>query len=272
MKYLRFLLILMSIPLAIFGLIVLHGFFVLLKSSEQEKIKSISFLRKPYLKVVCAVLGIKVHHSRQNHINSSPQLLVSNHVSFVDIFIVGCEFEGWFLAKSEVATWPIIGVLARLSGVIFVNREDMASRVRCIYQLQNLAVSGGVCIFPEGTTTNRIFPERSNWAAGCFASVLKIEKPIIQAIGLTYENHDFHAWEGDSSFLSHLLKICGIKTHNVYLGSEQLVNKVEVKKVRLFAEFIRKMIKKECLENLAKSKTTFEESRVIESSQIAIYP
>ena len=272
MKYIKFLLILLSIPLAIIGLLMIHGIFVFFNYDDFEKIKSISSLRKPYLKAVCAILGIRIHESNQSILGSSPELLVSNHVSFVDIFIIGCEFEGWFLAKSEVANWPIVGLLARLSGVIFVNREDMASRIRSIYKLQHLAKSGGVCIFPEGTTTNRIFPEKSNWAAGCFASILKIDKPNVQAIGMTYENHDFHAWEGDSSFLSHLLKICGITSHYVYLSSVIFTSKVEVKKVRLFAEFIRKTVRNRCLGNLGKTRGRYEESPFIESNSLAIYP
>lgn len=82
-------------------------------------------------------------------------LVVANHVSWLDIFVLNTIYPSRFIAKAEVRSWPLIGWLCKRSNTIFIERamrQDAAS----INQRVSLLLEQGVCIglFPEGTTTD----------------------------------------------------------------------------------------------------------------------
>lgn len=88
-------------------------------------------------------------------------LLVSNHVSFVDIMLLSALNPLVFVSKSEVARWPIIGTIAVKSGTLFIERQKR-SDVSRINEALSHAFDAGVlaCIFPEGTSSDgtRVLP------------------------------------------------------------------------------------------------------------------
>ncbi|MBI1886946.1 MAG: 1-acyl-sn-glycerol-3-phosphate acyltransferase [Nitrosomonadales bacterium] len=82
-------------------------------------------------------------------------LIVANHVSWLDIFVLNAIYPARFIAKAEVRNWPLIGWLCKRANTIFIERamrQDAAS----INQRVSLLLEQGVCIglFPEGTTTD----------------------------------------------------------------------------------------------------------------------
>lgn len=82
-------------------------------------------------------------------------LIVANHVSWLDIFVLNAIHPSQFIAKSEVRNWPVIGWLCRRSGTIFIERA-MRQNTSTINQRISLLLKQGACIglFPEGTTTD----------------------------------------------------------------------------------------------------------------------
>ena len=82
-------------------------------------------------------------------------LLVSNHVSFVDIMLLSALNPLVFVSKSEVARWPIIGPIAVKSGTLFIERQKR-SDVSRINEALSHAFDADVlaCIFPEGTSSD----------------------------------------------------------------------------------------------------------------------
>ncbi len=81
-------------------------------------------------------------------------LLVANHVSWLDIFAIWVATDAVFVAKSDVARWPVIGFLARHLDVMFVDRAKRSDVVVVGHAISNALKDGRtVCIFPEGTTT-----------------------------------------------------------------------------------------------------------------------
>jgi 1-acyl-sn-glycerol-3-phosphate acyltransferase len=82
-------------------------------------------------------------------------LIVANHISWLDIFVLKAIHPARFIAKSEVRGWPIIGWLCRRSGTIFIERA-MRQDASMINQRVSLLLKQGACIglFPEGTTTD----------------------------------------------------------------------------------------------------------------------
>ncbi|PYJ68410.1 MAG: 1-acyl-sn-glycerol-3-phosphate acyltransferase [Verrucomicrobia bacterium] len=94
---------------------------------------------------------------RTTTIGSMPQsgLLVCNHLSYLDVIVLSSIRPCVFVAKRDVAAWPLFGWLARAAGTIFVDRERRLSSP-AIVDLVHRAIAGGsvVILFPEGTSSD----------------------------------------------------------------------------------------------------------------------
>jgi len=125
----------------------------------------------------CRVLGIRV----QTHGSMSASgLLVSNHLSYLDIVVLSSIRPCVFVAKREVAAWPLFGWLARAAGTIFVDRECRLSSWKTVGLLQD-AIAGGalVVLFPEGTSSDgtAVLPFKS----ALLESAVQVRAPIAAA-------------------------------------------------------------------------------------------
>jgi 1-acyl-sn-glycerol-3-phosphate acyltransferase len=82
-------------------------------------------------------------------------LLVSNHLSYVDILVLSSITRAMFVAKREVGTWPVFGMFAKMGGTLFVDRERRTRVGKTTDEIQS-ALDGGalVVLFPEGTSSN----------------------------------------------------------------------------------------------------------------------
>jgi len=98
------------------------------------------------------ILAVEVEHV--GHLPRPPALLVSNHVSWLDIPVLASLTHSNFLSKDEVRSWPVIGWLAASSGTLFIRRGagEAGSISRQI--AARLASDGLLTLFPEGTTTD----------------------------------------------------------------------------------------------------------------------
>lgn len=82
---------------------------------------------------------------------AAPFLLVANHLSYVDVLLLGAIAGGAFVAKREIAGWPVLGHLCRLVGTVFVDREAKRDVVRAGAEMEAaLALGAGIVLFPEG--------------------------------------------------------------------------------------------------------------------------
>lgn len=90
-----------------------------------------------------------------------PTLFVSNHLSYLDIEVLGSLISGSFVAKSEVAGWPLFGFLSKLQETVFVNRQAKREvRTQGQTLTDRLAAGDNLILFPEGTSSdgNRVLP------------------------------------------------------------------------------------------------------------------
>lgn len=88
-------------------------------------------------------------------------LLVANHISFIDVFAINAVLPSGFIAKSEVAGWPLIGWLSRHNDTVFIERgKRQAAHLTRQRVLAMLAAGKRLVVFPEGTTTTggRVLP------------------------------------------------------------------------------------------------------------------
>ena len=156
-----------------------------------------------------------------------PTLFISNHVSYLDIFLLGQAIPGYFIAKSEVAGWPLFGQLARLQNTLFIERNSRRARTQ-VDELKNQLLSGkNLILFPEGTSTDGAHVE--SFKSSLFhAAESGADQPIeIQPITLAYTHHkgqemdksirDYYAWYGTMPFLSHFIQSMGMRNADVEL-------------------------------------------------------
>jgi len=160
-----------------------------------------------WLRGVCRILNIQV--VLQGH-PQDDSLVVANHVSWLDIPVLASVWSGSFLSKQEVAGWPVLGALVRRSGTLLIRRGCTASFGEAVTSVQHrLSLGGGVCMFPEGTTSDgravlsfrpRLFEAAVNAGAK------------VQAVALRYFDADGNLhprapFIGDDDFVSHLLRL-----------------------------------------------------------------
>ncbi|MDG1996668.1 MAG: lysophospholipid acyltransferase family protein [Emcibacteraceae bacterium] len=104
-------------------------------------------------KSMCSALDIRVTTYGQA-LERSPTLFVSNHVSYLDIIILGHVIKGCFVAKRDMIDWPVLGFLSTLQRTIFIDREKRSEVQLQRKEMQN-RIKGGdsLILFPEGTTS-----------------------------------------------------------------------------------------------------------------------
>jgi len=97
---------------------------------------------------------LTVHGARPTP-DAAKLFVVSNHVSWLDIFVINAAEPSRFVAKSEIRNWPIAGRIAEAAGTIFVHRSKRSDTARTNNEIQTALAQGDtVAIFPEGTTTS----------------------------------------------------------------------------------------------------------------------
>ncbi len=167
--------------------------------------------------LVCRALRVRVVVSGQAGA-SRPTLYVSNHVSWLDIYVLGSLLSGAFVAKSEVRRWPLVGALARLQPTVFVDRDDRRGARRQSEALARaLGRHGGAILFAEGTSSDgsAVLPFKS----ALFAALDQAPGLMIQPVSLAYTelsgvavsaaNRDRVAWYADMTLAPHLFLLAG---------------------------------------------------------------
>jgi 1-acyl-sn-glycerol-3-phosphate acyltransferase len=82
-------------------------------------------------------------------------ILVSNHLSYCDIFLLGAIAAPFFVSKAEVGRWPVLGAVVRSAGCLFLDRRRIRDLPRVIEDMERIRDAGiGLVFFPEGTTSD----------------------------------------------------------------------------------------------------------------------
>lgn len=167
---------------------LLHGVWIIAvrfpRLSEAAKLEvnrawSIKMLRLAGMRLV-------VHHDERRIDHGA--LVVGNHISWLDIYVVNAWRPTPFVSKAEVRHWPVVGWLAHRLGTIFIHREKRRDAHRTMHEIVERVSSGGlVCLFPEGTTSDgtSLLPFHAN----LFQAAVSAQCPV-QPICLLYEGPD----------------------------------------------------------------------------------
>ncbi|MBU3609293.1 1-acyl-sn-glycerol-3-phosphate acyltransferase [Polynucleobacter wuianus] len=125
-------------------------FFVFPLASSESKRNHIQRWSKRLLEI----FGIKLIISNPNILPDHSYLLSSNHISWMDIHAINAFKPIRFVAKSEVANWPIFGWMAKQLGTVFIRRDSSRHAHFVVGEMSEVLKSESICIFPEGTSTN----------------------------------------------------------------------------------------------------------------------
>lgn len=148
-----------------------------------------------------------------------PLLLCTNHVSWFDIIALGSLFPMSFVARADMAQWPVIGHFARLQHTIFIDRTRRTATAAANREIADrLAAGDAIVLFAEGTTSdgNRVLPFRSA-LLGAVRDTLRDEATgamTVQPVAILYRalngvpldrrTRALLAWYGDMDLLPHL--------------------------------------------------------------------
>ena len=178
--------------------------------SEKTAQKNALYLRDFILKFVNKILGIRAIIT--GDLPTTSGLIIANHRSYFDPILIVTHMNAFPVGKKEVASWPLIGYLCKISGVIFVERECQNSRdMTCQKIKQTINEGHSVINFPEGTTTT--LPTTTTFNYGSFRTATQIKAAIIP-VAIDYKIGT-DAFVGDDTFIPHFLKCFGKRTTEI---------------------------------------------------------
>lgn len=142
--------------------------------------------------------------------------VVANHSSWLDIFVLNAVQQVYFVAKSEVEGWAVIGWLARATGTVFIARKSTeAAKQKQVFE-DRLRAGHKLLFFPEGTSTDslRVLPFKSTLFAAFYADGLA-EILHVQPVTVVYHAPEAadprtYGWWGDMDFARHLIHTLAI--------------------------------------------------------------
>lgn len=122
------------------------------------------------------IFNIELEVQDAGLLGSAPHLIVSNHVSWLDIHVINAFKPTRFVAKSEVASWPIFGWMATQLGTVFIRRDSPRHARLVVAHMADVLKTQSICIFPEGTSTigSTVLPFKPN----LFESAIVAQAPV----------------------------------------------------------------------------------------------
>ena len=209
----------------IFGVSRINGHFVARSSVCLNFNKKLA-VQLPVFITVCALHSwFSSSCARRKRLLSSPVLFACNHMSYSDIAILGSLLPASFVAKAEVANWPLFGLLAKLQRTVFIDRRATKATEQRDEMICRLEGGDSMILFPEGTSSdgNKVLPFKS--ALFGVAQVEPHGQPLlVQPVSLAYTRLDgmpvgralrpYFAWYGAMTLVSHFWEVAGSRAHN----------------------------------------------------------
>src|ERR1700726_764566 len=175
-----------------------------------------------YHRVLRALIGVRIREMG-TRTTASPALILSNHVSWLDICVITALAPVVFVAKSEVARWPVFGWLARLQRTIFINRQARHQTGAATREIAGRLLGGdAVVLFAEGTSSDgiRVLPFRSSLVGAvhhALGTSTHHNQITVQPMSLAYVGfggvpmgrglRERVAWYGDADLVPNLLRV-----------------------------------------------------------------
>jgi 1-acyl-sn-glycerol-3-phosphate acyltransferase len=178
--------------------------------SEKTTRRNALLLRDFIIKITTIILGIRT--TLYGELPTAQGLIIANHRSYFDPIVIVSHIHAYPVGKKEVASWPLIGYLCKISGVIFVERECQDSRQKTCDTIKKTLNEGySVINFPEGTT--HVLPTTVAFNYGSFKTATQIKAAIIP-VAIDYKVTT-DAFVNNDTFIPHFLKCFGKLTTEI---------------------------------------------------------
>ena len=146
----------------------------------------------------------------------APFFLVSNHLSYTDIIAFATQLDCVFIAKSDIADWPVIGRLSKSIGTIFIDRSHYQDIPRVISLIEETLEQGyGIVLFPEGTSNKG--DQVLQFHPGLLEPLARISYPVSFA-SISYDTPPEEkpaylsvCWWGEMAFVPHFMELLRLK-------------------------------------------------------------
>jgi 1-acyl-sn-glycerol-3-phosphate acyltransferase len=168
-----------------------------------------------YHRWCCRIFGIRV--SVAGTLHRGVTLFVANHLSYLDITVLGAVLPASFIAKDDVEAWPLFGTLAKLQRTVFIERRRGRAREHRDRMIERLHGGDSLILFPEGTSSdgNRVLPFKSSLFAALWHDAHEAGHQLaVQPVSLAVTHLDglplgrdlrgLYAWLGDVPLARHL--------------------------------------------------------------------
>jgi len=179
-------------------------------------------LQVGWCRALCWIAGLRLRVSGipRNH---GPTLFVVNHCSYLDIPVIARDADATFVAKAEVARWPLFGQAAQLTRTIFIQRAGGEAKAQGRLLLDRLAQGENLLLFAEGTSTDgaAVAPFKSSLFAiveqagtGSDLQVQPVSITYARTLAgepLTGPRRALYCWFGDATMFPHLWRMLGLK-------------------------------------------------------------
>ncbi|MER8524334.1 1-acyl-sn-glycerol-3-phosphate acyltransferase [Mesorhizobium sp. M0644] len=177
-----------------------------------------TFILKIWHRMIVRTLGLRIHVKGALS-GQRPLLIAANHISWTDIMVLGSMVDVTFIARADMAGWPLIGMLSKLQRTVFIERErkrssgDQASEIA-----GRMAKGDAMVLFAEGSTGdgNMILPFKSTLFGAATMAIAEgaAEQVFIQPVAIVYtrlhgvplgrRHRPVAAWIGDEELMPHL--------------------------------------------------------------------
>jgi 1-acyl-sn-glycerol-3-phosphate acyltransferase len=167
----------------------------------------IAFLQKLWGRLCCRVMNIRIQCEGTTG-NSGGALLVSNHIGSVDIFVLAACFHVSFVSKSDVRSWPVIGLLTRLAGTIFIDRARKTQVMGMVREISDRLRAGfHVAVFPEGGATpgNQV----EHFKSSAFEAAVQAGSSVIPVMIRYYDDGEpsVACWPEGITFMESMVRL-----------------------------------------------------------------
>ncbi len=199
----------------------------LIRRSSSRRARWQALMLHRWARIAAFILGLKIDASC--NAPAAPFLLVSNHLSYVDVVVFASQLDCLFVAKKDVESWPIIGSLCRSFGTIFIDRRNQRDLARVNGEIARALEDGcGVILFAEGTSSDgsTVLPFRSSLLEAAARGALPVSYAAVsyRVLGDDPPARLSVCWWGDMTFVSHFAGLLGLKRiqATVSFGSDEI--------------------------------------------------
>ena len=204
------------------GLHVLSGLWMLHRA---KKVGDLETKRDGIMSWSARMLAIlEVERKLVTDLPAKPSLIVANHLSWLDILVLGSFIPVRFLSKDEIRGWPIIGRLAQGAQTLFIKRGDRSSAEKAITEIEGVLRSEEfVVVFPEGTSTHGPMPSRFK---GRLIEAARRAGVAVCPVAIYYSGpgKEFAPYAGDDELGLHMKRLVTAPPIRAYVSVGDLIS------------------------------------------------